>query len=338
MRNSAKPGMIDDEKIFAAYARYTSKYLSEYKKNGINVSRITIQNEPDSADHMVAATYPACNFNGTGEGRFLRAHLGPQIRRDHPSVQIYVHDGQKYHDVPIRTRVEEILAAAGHGDGNGSFVDGVAFHWYGKNLDNYEYLGELANTHPELKLLATEATLQDPRTQGKDPWLKAQMYAVDIIGDLNNGAEGWIEWNVLLDSSGGPTCIGPTATTLCTPEIGHCDAPLLYDIKKGELVYRDTFHIMAHFSRYIRRNARVVKTAAHTPAAAAGTSPQKSPTAGSLKAVAVVDPSGEHKLVVVVLNPSVTEHVTYKLDIGGGRIAVIDAPARSIQTILVPTM
>lgn len=63
-------------------------------------------------------------------------------------------------------------------------------------------------------------------------------YMVDIIGDLNNGAVGWIEWNVLLDSSGGPTCIGPTQTTFCTPEVGHCDAPILADVKSNTLTYR----------------------------------------------------------------------------------------------------
>ena len=56
------------------------------------------------------------------------------------------------------------------------------------------------------------------------PWEQAQLYAVDIIGDLNAGAEGWIEWNVLLDQTGGPTCIGTTGGHDCTPEVGHCDA------------------------------------------------------------------------------------------------------------------
>ena len=86
---------------------------------------MTIQNEPDSADHQFPVSYPCCNFNGTGEGDFLAKYLGPKIRKDHPDVAIYVHDGQKFHDVPILTRVEEIVAAAGGLD----FIDGAAFHW-----------------------------------------------------------------------------------------------------------------------------------------------------------------------------------------------------------------
>jgi glucosylceramidase len=192
MRNSAKPGMLNSPDVFASYALYFSKYLSAYKKAGVNVSMMTIQNEPDSADHQFPVAYPCNNFNGTGEGDFLRQYLGPQIRRDHPAVAILVHDGQKFHDVPILDRVEAIVAAAG----GLQFVDGVAFHWYGNNLDNYQYLAALHAKYPQLPLLATEATLEAPGSQhiGTTPWKQGMMYAVDIIGDLNNGAEGWIEW------------------------------------------------------------------------------------------------------------------------------------------------
>lgn len=104
----------------------------------------------------------------------MRDYLGPQLRKDHPGVKIYVHDGQKFHDVPILTRVEQIVQASGK-----EHIDGVAFHWYGNNLDNYQYLAELHQKYPEFALLATEATLKDPRTQtiADSPWKEAQKYA-----------------------------------------------------------------------------------------------------------------------------------------------------------------
>jgi hypothetical protein len=93
---------------------------------------------------------------------------------------------------------------------------------YGANLANYQFLEQLNAEFPALSLLATEATLEAPGAQfiGSTPWKEAQKYAVDIIADLNQWTTGWIEWNVLLDSSGGPTCIGPSLTTFCTPLIG----------------------------------------------------------------------------------------------------------------------
>ena len=73
MRNSAKPGLLPDPKVHAAYALYTSKYLSAYKAAGINISRVTVQNEPDSADHMFPVAYPACNRGGRVPARPPRA-------------------------------------------------------------------------------------------------------------------------------------------------------------------------------------------------------------------------------------------------------------------------
>lgn len=314
MRNSAKPGMIDDPKVYASYALYLSKYVSSYKAAGIPISMLTIQNEPDSADHMFPVAYPACNFNGTGEGEFLKGFLGPTMKKDHPELKILVHDGQKFHDVPILTRVQQIVTAAGP-----DFIHGVAFHWYGDNLQNYQYLADLHEKYPDLALLATEATLKDPRTQsvGTSPWKEAQKYAVDIIGDLNAHTEGWIEWNVLLDSSGGPTCIGPTATTACTPEVGHCDAPILANLKKQTLEYRDTYYIMGHFSRYIPRGSVIISAS--------------NDTSTELQWVAASTPAGD--VVAVVLNTMDSGHYrTYQLEIGGQYLKA-KVPGHGLHTI-----
>ena len=333
MRNSAKPGMLADPRVFASYALYLSKYVAEYRAAGVDVSMMTIQNEPDSADHQFPVAYPCCNFNGTEEGAFLRDYLGPQLRSDHPDLQIFVHDGQKFHDVPILTRVNQILDAAGGlspraGGAAGGYVDGVAFHWYGANLKNYQYLAALHDKWPTLPLLATEATLEAPGSQhiGTSPWKEAQKYATDIIGDLNQHTIGWIEWNVLLDSSGGPTCIGPTATQACTPLAGHCDAPILADTSKQQLEYRDSYFVMAQFSRYLPRGAVIVDVSNET---AAGTGPPLLITA------AVVAGADDLELeVVAIVQNTADVAVKYQLQIGESWFIPIDSmTGRGVQTI-----
>jgi len=293
----------------------------------VAVKRMTIQNEPETADHMFPVAYPACNFDGEGEGKFLRDFLGPQLERDGhlPGLQVYVHDGQKVHDKEgLAVRVDAILST-----NVSRYVHGVAFHWYEDNCKNFDHLAELHEKHPSLALLATEATLKNPNTQ-LDPWANAQKYAIDIIGDLNAGSEGWIEWNLLLDSTGGPTCIGPTTDKVCTPDAGHCDAPLLFDVQNQTLIYRDSYHIMAHFSRFISRGSRVVRlrTSANSGGGSAGTA-DDSPVA-----VAAVDASSS-TLVVVVLNPG-KKAAPYNLDVGGGRVANVVVPPHAVQTVRVP--
>ena len=160
--------------------------------------------------------------------------------------------------------------------------------------------------------------------------------AVDIIGDLNAGAEGWIEWNVLLDQSGGPTCIGTTGGHDCTPEVGHCDAPILADVTKQKLEYRDSYHVMAHFSRFLPRGAvRIGAAASSGTSASGGGFGEDLATPSPLNFTAARTPSGE--LVAVVLNTQ-THAVEYRLSLGGGAAVDLNIPPHALHTVRVPAM
>ncbi len=312
MRNSDSPGLVQDPKAQTAYALYVSKYVSNVKAQGVNLTRLTVQNEPHVKGQF-AETYPCCGFDGGQERDFVRDYLGPRLRADHPDVQLFVHDDQK--DIMI-DRVKDIL-----GDSNASqYVDGVAFHWYGDNLKNYQFLEQLHTMYPSMPLLATEATLESPAAQhiGTSPWKEAQKYAVDIIGDLNAWTRGWIEWNVLLDASGGPTCVGPSVESGCAASLERCDAPILADAGKQTIEVRDSYWFMGHFSRYIPRGSVVVDV--------------KPNDSFDLNATAVVTP--EQELVVVVLNTDSSDSKKYHVRVGD-QYAKIEIPAHGIQTLKV---
>ena len=55
-------------------------------------------------------------------------------------------------------------------------------------------------------------------------WRFGEGYAHDIIGDLNAGANGWVDWNLLLDEHGGPNHAGIT-----------CDAAVRANITAQEI-------------------------------------------------------------------------------------------------------
>jgi glucosylceramidase len=318
MRNSEVPCLLHDERIHESYALYLSKYVSAMKEHGITISRLTIQNEPHVKGQFLA-TYPCCGLNATEELVFLRDYLGPQMRNDHPAVELFVHDDQKNYMVDYVTTIMSDEVAA-------SFVDGVAFHWYGDNLQNYQYLQQLHDKFPALPLVATEATLEAPETQliGSTPWKEALKYAVDIIGDLNAWTEAWIEWNVLLDSSGGPTCIGPSDTDICVPLIGHCDAPILADVHNQSITVRDSYWHMAHFSRFIPSGSvRIGQTGA-------------TDTAASLMAVSVLTP--DSTVVVIVLNRDEKQAAEYQIELVNAgtttsQFALLSIPPHGIQTL-----
>ena len=132
------------------------------------------------------------------------------------------------------------------------------------------------------------------------------------------------EWNVLLDQTGGPTCIGTTGGTDCTPAVGHCDAPILADVDKQTLEYRDSFWIMGHFSRYIPRGSVRV---------ACGNA-----TATDLLFTCAVTPQNE--LVVVALNTDnggrTKPTSRYQIDLGGGHyVSAATIPGHGVHTTIV---
>lgn len=63
---------------------------------------------------------------------------------------------------------------------------------------------------------------------------------------LKNGATGWVDWNMLLDTSGGPNHNG-----------NQVDAPTL--VKDATtLLQNPSFFHMAHFSRFVPRGSRLL--------------------------------------------------------------------------------
>merc|ERR1719188_1139217 len=115
------------------------------------------------------------------------------------------------------------------------YSTGVAFHWY--TGDRFDSLREFRKTYPGQVLLPTEAAYERRQWNGaKNPphdWRFGEGYAHDIIGDLNAGSSGWIDWNLLLDTSGGPNHVN-----------NMCDAAMIADTD-GQRLWQ---HPQAHYT------------------------------------------------------------------------------------------
>ena len=73
-------------------------------------------------------------------------------------------------------------------------------------------------------------------------------YARDIIGCLNNWVDGWVDWNMVLDTKGGPNWAN-----------NWCIAPVIVDPEKDEVYYTPLYYVMTHFSKFIRPEAKVIE-------------------------------------------------------------------------------
>jgi glucosylceramidase len=154
------------------------------------------------------------------------------------------------------------------------YVWGTGFHWYvGDHFDNVRLVRE---AFPDKALVFTEGTEATFHPDSLLEWKWGEMFGRAMIMDLNNGASGWVAWNVLLDERGGPNHVG-----------NFCMAPIICDTKTGELTYMNSYYYLGHFSKFIRPGAKRIVCSSNDD---------------NLLATAVRNPDG--KVAVVVMNQS----------------------------------
>jgi glucosylceramidase len=337
MVNSMMPGLMQEDKAFKTWALYLSKYLSAYKEVGIDIERITVQNEAHVAKQF-AVTYECCGFAPDNERDFVRDYLGPQLAADHPTVGILIHDDQK-NDVMVdmvKTVMDDTKAAP--------YVAGVAFHWYDNWGLNYDVLDQVHELYPNMLLLGTEATNPRPLDEniGNRVWQYGEKYAMDMLRDFNHHASGFIDWNMLLDYRGGPSNqhLGDKLV-----DLGNCDAPIRtnftsfpffpVDDPKGtyNLIYQPAYYCIGHFTRFVPPGTHSVKMT-QSPAPSA---PNKQGLSTSLESTAFVAKEADgSKHVVAVVTNFVADSTTFKIEVDGVGAAVVKMPPQSIQTLKIP--
>jgi len=221
------------------WAEYYSKYLDAYAREGIKISYLTVQNEPKATQ-----TWESCVYTAEEERDFVKNYLGPALRKNgHGDVRLLVWDHNKERVFDrARTILSDRRAA--------KYIWGTGFHWY--SGDHFEALAMLHDLFPDKGLIFTEGCLTGPGDCG---WRHGERYAHDIIGDLNNWVQGWIDWNIALDERGGPNH--------SRNDVG-CDAPIIVDTKKKKIIFKSSYYYIGHISKYIRPGMRRIGFSKYT--------------------------------------------------------------------------
>jgi glucosylceramidase len=183
------------------------------------------------------------------------------------------------------------------------FIWGVGFHWYVG--DNFENVRRVKEAYPNTHLLFTEGCHGPFDFSKINQWQWGELYAKSMVNDFNNGAEGWTDWNVLLDEKGGPNHVN-----------NFCFAPIHADTKTGELFYMNSYYYIGHFSKFIRPGAKRIISSSSTD---------------RLMTTAFVNKDG--KIAVVILNFS-DQAQSFNLWLGG-KNAKSTSPAHSIITVVI---
>ena len=298
---------------YDAWADYIVRFILEYKKRGINISMLTVQNEPAAVQ-----TWDSCIYSGTEEGQFISNALGPALAgAGLGDIKIYIWDHNKE---AMYDRVSETLKVPGAEQ----YVAGVAFHWY--TGDHFEAVRVTKEAFPELDLIFTEGCVEYSRFADSDEIRKAEMYAHDMLGNLNAGATAITDWNLLLDSKGGPNHVQ-----------NFCAAPIMCTENFEGIEKRLSYYYIGHFSRYIKRGAVRLAVSRYTDGIEAVSfvnPPDAAVCAGTSEAAAPSQTgiAGHGEYVTVLLNRTCEDRTFTLTD--GTEGYWITVPAHAIMTVV----
>jgi glucosylceramidase len=272
-----------------AWARCYVRFIQEYALEGVPIWAVSVQNEPAATQ-----TWDSCIYSAEEERNFVRDFLGPELAQAGLGhIKIVIWDHNRDHLVQRASTVYQDPEAA-------KYVWGAGFHWYGEH--HFEQVQLTHDAWPDKQLLFTEGCQEGGPHTGS--WALGERYAHNIINDLNRWTVGWIDWNLVLDETGGPNHVG-----------NLCSAPILVDRANDALMHQSSYYYLGHFSRFIKPGSRRVLCAS---------------SRHDLECTAFVNP--DRSVAVVVMNR--TDAAISFVLLLDAKSAATELPPHSIATYL----
>ncbi len=323
---------------YPTFARYMVAYLQAYRTEGVAIWAITPENEPLGN----GGQWESMELSATDLRDYIAGHLGPALAKAGlGDVKILSYD---------QNRDDNAIAYADAVLGDpvaAPYVWGTALHWYQSTSDvRIPVIEKIAERYPTKALMHTEGCIDAigartnlsqegaflgwrndawwwnegaidwgfdwaPPEQKKDhpPYAPVDRYARDLIEGLNHWFTGWIDWNIVLDERGGPNHVGNFA-----------GAPVMVEVAQRRVYFTPLYHVISHFSRYLRPGDRIVEVATNAPGLGSD----------DFHATAALSQDGR-QVTVVAFNKAAKE-LRYSVQIGAEH-AEIGIPAHALQTM-----
>lgn len=281
---------------FEQYANYLIKFIQAYQAEGINVTYLSVQNEP----YYASTNYPGMTWTVYNTKKFVGENLGPMLEAAGLSTKIMIWD---HNPVDNNGNLIEFPTQVMANDLAAEYIDAVGVHCYtGDDQDMYDYLDYLRTNAPQLEVFMTECTAV---TQYKDlesniEWSIRRMYTEAY----NRYARGTTYWNLVMDPNGNTHLGGCSNCTglVTVPENGT----------SGYLLEADGY-VTAHFSKYVEIGAKRIEAKTNNK---------------SVLVTAYKDNLG--KITLVIFNDGAERNITINWM---GQYFVVKVPASSLTSL-----
>ena len=311
---------------YQTFADYIVKYIQAYAAEGIDIWGITPTNEPLGNN----SNWESLHFTAQEMADWIAQNLGPTLEENAPDVTLWAYDQNRGHHL-----VEWADTLLGN-EASARYVDGLAVHWYeSTNTVSSESLDYVHETYPGKGQLHSEGCidamgddeeigvwLEDDwywRKEATDwGWIWAPeadkihhpkyspfyRYTRDLIGGLNHNLVGWVDWNMVLNTRGGPNHAR-----------NYCLAPILVDSGRDSIYFTPLYYSVTHISRFFRPGAVRIGLEGHDE---------------DVMATAFRNPDGSIALAVFNL---LEEDKTYSILLDSDRYD-IHIPGQALQTVV----
>lgn len=227
------------EKYLPVFADYLVKYLLEYRKRGIEIQALTMQNEPDIDQR---GTMPQSLLHPDFEMELVGRLMPPRLEAAGLKTQLWLHDYnfRTWHKVLYMLSDPDVR----------KHVSAVAFHPYSGRP---EMIQNILEQHPDIDIQLTE---KGPNLRKDSPESSILWWHRLISRTLNNGSRSFVGWNYALDENG-------------MPNLGNFDCAGLVEIhsQTQEITPSVQYYAFRHYAPFIRRGAKVIQASLNIPLA-----------------------------------------------------------------------
>lgn len=204
---------------YPQFAEYLARFIEAYRREGIEIQAITVQNEPEFGPEP----YPSCLWTATQQRDFIRDHLGPLFEARQIRTWIWAFD-HNFNNPGFPATILRDPAAA-------RYVEGSAFHLY---EGRPQAMAKLRREFPSKSVYFTEGSVYGAKGAG------------EIISYFRNGSRSYNAWVTMIDHQGRPNVSG----------FHDCDPTIIVLQRETlEIEYRADYYIYGQFMKFVAPGA-----------------------------------------------------------------------------------
>jgi glucosylceramidase len=221
-------------RYYPAFANYLAKTVEAFGREGVPVSMLTIQNEPN----FEPDNYPGERVDPPQRAEIIGRYVGPTFKSLGLRTEILDWDHNWDHpEMPLAVLRDPAAR---------QYISGVAWHCYNGDVTAQS---PVHDAYPDKDAWLTECSGGEwsPEFAGVLGWMTDKL----IIGAANNWSRGTLLWNLALDPAHGPHTGG----------CADCRGVVTIDPATGSITRNVEYYVLGHASRFVLPGAYRVSAA-----------------------------------------------------------------------------